>query len=178
LAQLPEMKHMRKIILPLIFLTSFYSCSQTVRRENDYAEHVGDISFDKDIDDPNFNVCDENKVFQYYNFGKGLRYEGEKSAINQYFKDKANLRERQGETGFLTIRFIVNCEGKTGRFRIQGMDANYKEKQFEKGLVDELLSLTRQLDGWIVARDDKNRFDYYQYLTIKIENGKLIEIMP
>jgi len=168
----------KQILLPLIFLTTFYSCSQNVQESEKYPLHVGDISFDKDVDDPNFKVCNENRVFQYYNFGKGIQYKGEKPVINQYFKDQANLPERIGENGFLTIRFIVNCEGRTGRFRVQGMDADYKEKKFDKDLTDELLSLTKQLDGWIVATHDKEKFDYYQYLTFKIENGKLIEIMP
>lgn len=167
-----------KQIFPLLFLTIFHSCAQSVKEGDKYPPQVGDISFDKNIDDPNFKPCDESRVFQYYNFGKGLQYKGEKPAIDQYFKNKARLSERAGESGFLTIRFIVNCEGKTGRFRVMGMDAQYQEKQFEKSVVDALLFLTRQLDGWVVAHDDKNKFDYYQYLTFKLEDGKLIEIMP
>ena len=78
----------------------------------------------------------------------------------------------------MTIRFIVNCQGQTGRFRVQGMSYKYNEKTFNKNLTSQLLSLTKQLDGWIIGENGGKKFDYYQYLTFKIEKGKLIEIMP
>ena len=82
------------------------------------------------------------------------------------------------ESGFITIRFIVNCEGQTGWFRMQEMDENYKANKFNKIILDELALLTKQLNGWEIAEDRGKKFDYYQYLTFKFKNGKLIEIMP
>lgn len=142
-----------------------------------YAENVGDITFDKNLDDPNFKVCNEKQVPQYYNFGKGLQYNGEKPKIIEHFKSFKELNG-SGDTGFITIRFIVNCEGKTGRFRVQEMDNNYNSKSFHKEIRDQLLTLTESLEGWIIGSDQGHVFDYYQYLTFKIHDGKLIEIMP
>lgn len=169
---------MRQLFLILILLTPLYLCGQIPEKKIDYPLQVGDIYFDSKIDDPNFKLCDEDRVFQYYNFGKGLQYSGEKIKINQHFKDGLKAKEQKDESGFLTIRFVVNCHGKTGRFRIQGMNNDYKEKTFNENLTSQLLSLTRQLDGWIVGEYEGKTYDYYQYLTFKIENGKLIEVMP
>ena len=58
------------------------------------------------------------------------------------------------------------------------MNSDFEEWSFDKKLVDELLTLTKTLDGWVVGEYEGQVFDYYQYLTFKIENGKLIEIMP
>jgi hypothetical protein len=145
-------------------------------RENDYPANVGDIAFDPAVDDDAFTLCDENMVRQYYNFGKGLQYKGEKAAIDDHFNGKVS--GDPWDNGFLTIRFIVNCKGQTGRFRVEGMGNDYEVKEFSEGLTNELLSLTRSMDGWIVAHFDGARLDYYQYLTFKLEEGRLIEIMP
>ena len=156
-----------------------HSCGQAQNRNTIYPEHVGDISFDAAHDDRSFKVCtNENNIPQYYNFGKGLQYKGEKIAINKYFGENFKGRNQIGETGFLTIRFIVNCEGKTGRFRTEGMDDNYQTKKFNEGLENRILQLVKQMDGWVIGEISGQKIDYYQYLTFKLENGKIIEIMP
>lgn len=169
---------MRQLFLIFILLTTLYSCLQAQEKRMNYPLQVGDIYFNSKIDDPNFKLCDENRVFQYYNFGKGLQYKGEKVKINEHFKNRLKTKEQKDESGFLTIRFIVNCQGKTGRYRVQGMDNEYKEKTFNENLSSQLLSLTKQLDGWLIGEYEGKTYDYYQYLTFKIEKAKLIEIMP
>lgn len=169
---------MRQATLISILATTLYSCGQPQEKKIDYPLQVGDIYFDSKIDDPDFKLCDEDRVFQYYNFGKGLLYTGEKVKINEHFKEGLKTKEQKDESGFLTIRFIVNCGGKTGRYRVQGMNNEYKEKAFNENLTSQLLSLTKKLDGWMVGEYEGKTYDYYQYLTFKIENGKLIEIMP
>ncbi len=143
-----------------------------------YPDHIGDISFDASIDNPDFKICNPNSVFQYFEFGKGLQYKGEKPKINGIFKSGFKPGAIKNESGYLTIRFIVNCEGRTGWFRLQGMNKEYKEKEFDGELVDKLLTLTKSLDGWIIGGGATNKVDYYQYLTFKLVDGQLIEIMP
>jgi hypothetical protein len=168
-----------RLSLPTLILLSFLSCCSRLSPSNpDYPRHVGDLSFDAKTDDPNFKVCNETEVFQYYNFGNGLQYKGEKPKIVEHFTRGLTKQGAPTDTGFITIRFIVNCQGATGRFRVQGIDSNYQEKKFSPALTGQLLSLTKQLDGWVIGKYEGMIYDYYQYLTFKIENGKLIEIMP
>jgi len=169
---------MRQVFLVFILLTTLLSCGKTQQKKIGYPAQVGDILFDAEIDDPNFRLCDEQRVFQYYNFGKGLQYEGEKVKIINFFADGFKPKNDEAESGFLTIRFVVNCEGKTGRYRVQSMGNDYKEKTFKRDLTAQLLSLTKKLDGWIPGEYEGKTYDYYQYLTFKIEKGILIEIMP
>ena len=58
------------------------------------------------------------------------------------------------------------------------MSNDYKKKTFNNHLTNQLLAVTKQLDGWIVGEYEWKVYDYYQYLTFKIDKGKLIEIMP
>lgn len=168
---------MRTGSISLILLLMFYSCTNKQEVKDAYPVQVGDLEADPDLDDANFKLCDETRVLQYYNFGKGLQYKGEKAAIDDYFPENFKSSQKN-DTGFVTIRFIVTCEGKTGRFRITGMDNNYQQKDFSDDLTEGLLALTKEMDGWIIGEIEGRSFDYYQYLTFKLEAGKLIEIMP
>jgi|SRR6478609_10982791 len=165
--------------MKLLFWIAILLIPQLAFTQSKYPDHVGDIAFDAKFDDPTFKICSEHSVHhQYYNFGKGVQYKGEKPAIEKHFKEVYS-NKMQGETGYITIRFVVNCDGKTGRFRVQEMNNNYESKIFNKSLVARLLTLTKQLNGWIIGIDSNNKkVDYYQYLTFKIENGKLLEILP
>src|SRR5258708_16479364 len=82
----PFKKIMKQFLLITIWLSALCSCGQQKQDTNNYPENVGDIAFNKNLDDPNFKVCNEKQVPQYYNFGKGLQYNGEKPKIIEHFK--------------------------------------------------------------------------------------------
>lgn len=140
---------------------------------------VGDIDFDAQKDDIHFKACnkDASLTYQYYNDSKGFQYKGEKIAI----EEKLRILKIQGDessNGYITIRFLVNCEGKTGLFRVQQMNSNYEEAYLDGNLGTQLLDFTKSLNGWIPKKVGNKKIDYYQYLMYKIENGKVSEILP
>lgn len=147
-------------------------------RSHDYPKQVGDIQVDHSLDDPGFKPCNENHIPQYYEFSHGLMYKGEKIKITEFFMREFRDSRDPKATGYVTIRFVVNCEGKTGRFRIQETDEQFVDRSFDKKLTGQLLNLTKKLNGWSVPSDGTRRFDYYQYLTFKLEAGRLMEILP
>lgn len=165
-----------KYLLFLIFPV-FYGC-QTEKVISKYPAQVGDIQFDKNTDEPLFKKCGEAQdySFQYYNFG-GIQYEGEKITIQRDL-EKLNISGDKNLNSYLTIRFVVNCEGKTGMFRIDSMDFNYKKMPVDQNLGDQLLNFTQSLKGWVPKKAGNHPVDYYQYLTFKIEHGKISEILP
>ena len=142
-----------------------------------YPNHVGDSEFDKQLDDPSFKVCSEGFTRQYYSFGTDV-YEGEKPALVHFFRQSYKGNAFGDQTGYVTIRFIVNCQGRTGRFRVQEMDLNYQPKAFNRKLTDQLLRLTKELDGWKPAQEEGKFYDYYYYLSFQIVNGQITAIMP
>jgi len=73
---------------------------------------------------------------------------------------------------------MVNCEGKTGRFRAEELDNNYEPKKFSSDLVNTLLSKTKSLNKWIPATYDDRKYDYYKYLTFKIVDNQIETILP
>lgn len=160
----------------LIFLPLLFSC-QTEKVTTSYPKFVGDISYDKSIDG-DFKKCGEhqNFSFQYYHFN-GFHYKGEKFEIFQQLKSQ-NLSGDKNLNGYITIRFLVNCEGKSGMFRTQQMNLDYKETLLDNNLTNKLLDFTKSLNGWLPKEQEGKKIDYYQYLTYKIENGQVVEILP
>lgn len=158
-------------LLSLLLLPILFSC-QTEKMSKIFS-NVGDIEFDEKLDDKNFRICNSS-VTQYFSLEKKIQYRGEKISIEEKLKKDFSQKLSEKENGYITIRFIVNCEGKTGYFRVQEMNSNYEQTNFNKDFVQEILRFTQNLDGW----ENWEKKDYYQYLTFKIENGKVSEILP
>jgi hypothetical protein len=78
--------------------------------------------------------------------------------------------------GDITVRFLVNCEGKTGLFRVRQMNTGLTEPDKKTGR--KALRFTKSLEGWIPKEIKGFKADYYQYLTYKIEDGKVSEVLP
>lgn len=167
----------RSIILLLTLQLALYSCNQAQQQtvEKKYV-HVGSIAPDSLLDDPTFSVCDEKWIFEYYNFQKGFQFEGEKIALIQYFK--SNYKVLANDNGYFTVRFVVNCKGETGRFRTEAMDFSYQHTELNEATTRQLLKLCKELKGWKINTYQEKERDYYQYLTFKIEDGQLAEILP
>lgn len=166
-----------KNLLVFILLSPLVLSCQAENAVSKYPAQVGDISFDKKIDDE-FERCVNDKLtFQYYNDANSFNYKGEKIEIQRKLAG-LHFQSDQTANGYITIRFVVNCDGKTGLFRVQQMNTNYEESTFNKKLNGQLLNFTKNLDGWIPKEYLGVKLNYYQYLTFKIENGKVSEILP
>lgn len=168
------MYQLKGIILSCILL---FPIMESFAQKQTFPENVGDIPFDSLQDDPAFIVCNPKQVLQYYN--TNAYYKDHKKEITKYLLDNFSTQDSfQDQHGFLTIRFIINCNGNTGRFRIFGIDNNYQPIHFKEALSQQLLRLIKQLSGWQPAVYKEKVYDSYQYITFRIRNGKIISISP
>lgn len=164
-------------ILSLLLMTQ--SCQQNiVPKDSKYLSMVGDIEHDPKTDDSNFTLCNEKGTKQYHNLNSELQYEGENYELNKIFFNQYKPSDKAKDSGMVRIRFLVNCKGQAGRFRMISSGYDYKEKQFDKAITDQLMSITKGLNGWKILSDNSVPKDYYQYLIFKITDGQLKEIMP
>lgn len=100
--------------------------------------NVGDIVFDSLTDKRDFYLCHPDNIFQYYNFGttyKGEKYKLRKTLIERFSYQK----EYEKVSGYMVIRFVVNCKGETDRFRVSQVDQKYNLAEFDTGLVEQIL---------------------------------------
>ena len=173
---------MKKSFLATILLSSiFWGCKteKKVNPKKEYLRYVGDIELNDQIDEMDFKVCNgDDKILQYFNLGKGPVYSGEKSKILNTFKSKYKPITNKKENGLIRIRFVVNCEGKAGRFRVLQSDYNYQETEFNKEIVSQLFNITKGIENWEVFKRNEVPVDYYMYLIFKITDGQLTKILP
>lgn len=167
-------------IIGIFFISIIYAnCGNLSATSDDKTyRHIGDIAFDPAVDDPDFKVCYQDKIFQYFNNGSGAEYLNEKIELDEYFSANYKPVEIFEESGMIRIRFVVNCEGKADRFRMISSDPDYKEKVFDEKITSQLLQLTQSISNWPIKKYNKGDGDYYMYLVFKIKDGHLIEIMP
>jgi len=160
-----------------ILLVTLFSCTES-KKQFEYFNDLGEIPFNKKLDNPNFKVCHEDITFPFNYGGIGLVYEGEKKELVSTIRNKFNYPKTKEQNGFITIRFIINCEGKTGRFRVTEMGFDLKPKKFDKEISKQILEITKALKGWKAFERNNRTWDYQQYLVFKLMDGQLKEILP
>ena len=167
-----------KIFEVLLIGVCLISCATpTDFKTNSRLTPIGHIEFDPKIDTLDFKLCHADLISPHSPH-EGVGYEGEKPAIIREFEQGFKPLSHSDEDGYVTIRFLVNCEGEAGMYRIIEMDENYQLKEFSSDLADQILSITTSLKGWKPGFYDNEVYDYYQYLTFKISDGDIVDILP
>ncbi len=169
-----------KILFFVAFTICFLGCStKEEHQKSEYLRWVGDSVFRSGIDSKTFSAChgDEN-IYQYFNLSEGPQYVNEKPALELRFKNTFKPVVGENQNGMIRIRFVVNCEGQAGRFRLLQSDFNYQEIIFDKAITSQLLKITKSIANWQIFYKNDTPIDYYQYLIFKIEDGQIIEILP
>jgi hypothetical protein len=140
-----------------------------------YKYDIGYINPETALGDRNFKTCD-GTIYQYYNSGSEAGYKFGKKALRDSIKSK--YVRASDESGYLTIRFIINCKGIAGRYEIVENDLELRPKAFAMQLKDHLLNITSELKEWRPLLLGTNARDSYMYITFKIKNGHITEILP
>jgi len=145
---------------------------------NSHENHIGVITEASPHDDPDFKVCFEEKIFPYYYGTDKAGYEFGKDSLRIYFKSNFYNKGFTNESGYVTIRFIINCEGKAGRYEVLETGMDFKEKKFNDYIPGHLLDLTLRLKDWKIHKYYGSSYDSFFHLTFKIVNGEIVEILP
>lgn len=163
--------------LLVLMLTGSTTLFAQAGRVDSFPLNTGDIAFNAALDDSSFIVCDPNVVFQYYNTVS--YYKQHKREIEQYFKQNYHQPAKTAEqTGYITIRFIINCSGITGRFRMSELDDNYQPYKFDASISSQVMKLTKGLTNWQPAEYKNKIYDSYQYITFKFKKGAIECVLP
>jgi hypothetical protein len=82
------------------------------------------------------------------------------------------------QSGFLTIRFTINCKGEPCCFYSYEMDENYQKFEFDIAVKKQLRAYIETMGGWHIAEQKGTAMDYYYYLTFTIKNGEFKNVAP
>ena len=127
-----------------------------------------------------FVVCNEDILGQYYYKGMGSRFQGGLNKVRRIFNQTVTTTDKESDTGYIRIRFLINCDGEIGRFSILEVDKAYEPTSFSHELVAQLFQVTTTLSAWELERlpQTGKTYDNYRHLTFKIQNGKVLDILP
>ena len=160
----------------LMLLTSFVSCDYY--RINPHKHNVGHIESSKIKDPDGFEVCFEEVQFHGMYARREVGFKHGKDSLRTYFMERYDHAGMTDNSGYITLRFLINCKGEIGRFEVRQVGTDYIAKEFHPSLVDQLLELTRSLEEWDAFTYDDSTYDSHTFLTFKIDNGELSEILP
>jgi hypothetical protein len=123
-------------------------------------------------------TCKNYNVY-YYQVG-GKYPENSSSILNELTTFLQTGKETYQGNGYITFRFRVDCQGKVMKqVQVLQTDEKYKSYHFDKGFVNELFSFFKTLNKWKIGMQPQNKpISYIAFITFKIENGKVVNIIP
>lgn len=172
------MNTLRYSFLLLILLIRVMTFSQnTVPQHLNVKEKIGWIQYDKSLDNSNFKVCDELNIEEYYqvnpSYGEGL------PSIKKYISaHQQELEALCKKDGYVIVRFVINCQGQTDRYRTKFMLLNYTdENTVNAELQKKIIQLMRDMGNWTPGKYDGKTYDCYQHLKFLFKNSKLVDVL-
>ena len=127
----------------------------------------------------NLDSCREYNAF-YYQVG-GKYPESSVTTLENVHTFLKTKHHSYSGSGYITFRFIVNCNGEIRResLEVLQIDAKYIHSLFDKEFVVEITEFLFGLKKWHVPKDKKGfPFSYKAFLSFKIQNGKIVNIIP
>ena len=141
-----------------------------------YPHSIEYIDPEKSFLNTDFILCNEDFIVQYYN-PKRATYSKGKNGLREFVL--SNYKNRNyTDSGYLNIRFMINCKGEAGRYVIHENNLNLEPKKFNKDLVKQLLTITTQLKKWNPNYTHDAYRDSYMYISYRMEHGEITEILP
>ncbi|MFK7750394.1 MAG: hypothetical protein AB8B65_18525 [Kordia sp.] len=142
-----------------------------------YKNYVGYIDQEKAMMNNTHQLCNNGNIYYTYSSAGLKAYKYSKKEFRDRISKKFNTNSFT-DSGYLNFRFLVNCEGKAGWFEIIQMNLNLEEKALNSEMVNTLLKITSNAENWNVITYEETPLNYYMYVSYRIENGKVTEIIP
>ncbi len=162
--------------LPILLMTWLLGCNtQKAEKALQYPDQFGEIKFNADLDNPAFELCDASNIVHSR---VSLNYEGGRKRIEEICKEKVNGRENPyAFSGYILVRFLVNCKGQSDRFRIETLDDGFEKKACPDALILRVEKAVRSLDAWTITKPENEGKDHSKYLNFKMINGRVDAII-
>ena len=160
-------------------LDEIMSVAEFDKRASQRMRRVAYIDPADAIDDlKEFSTCYHiSKINDYYN-GDLAQYIGGKGGLWELLENHLDEKLLVGQEGYLTYRFVVNCEGKAGRFVTEEADLKYNRVEFSDELRNHFLEILLGVPKWKNLTVEEEARDAYVYVTFKIKGDEIVEILP
>jgi len=156
---------------------AYYSLNGMLIPKNGKFEHSAHyINPEEAFLNDDFEICNEKWIAQYYNPERATFSKG-KNGLRKFILSNYENKNYK-DSGYLNIRFIINCKGEAGRYIIHENNLNLESQKFNTDLVNQLFKLTTELKKWNPNFIGGEFRDSYMYISYRIEHGEITEIIP
>ena len=164
-----EVFNMKLLIVLFILFTAFQTSAQTYLLP---AGEYMDTTTNKDT------TCKDYHLYYYQVGGKYL--EASSTILNETKIFLNRQPKNYNGSGYITFRFMINCDGnRLTQTQVFQTDENYKTYHFDTSFINELYSFLNTLRKWKIAKEPAGKVhSYTTFITFKIENGKVVNIIP
>lgn len=142
-----------------------------------FSHHIGYIDQEKALLNDTYTLCGDRSIYKIHHGAPDDAFEGSKKQFKNFILSNYK-NESYTDSGYLNFRFLINCEGNAGWFEIIEMNLDLEETPLDKNMVKQLLKLTSDSRNWAVFSYKNQPRNYYMYISYRIENGEIVEILP
>lgn len=166
------------LIISAIMGYGYYYVSKAYNTDNKpYKNYIGYIDIEKAALNDTYLFCNTGQINYTYS-GAGLKgYTGSKKRFRDALSSEYNTNNYT-DSGYLNFRFYVNCEGNPGWFETIEMNLDLEESPLDEAMVKALFEFTSKTKHWEAITYNDKPINYYMYISYRIENGKVTEIIP
>jgi len=136
---------------------------------------LGYIPYDVKLDKSDYVVCDSTGILSGRNrlqyAGGGLKLRDD---IIAKFGDHP---EYEFFNGYVVVRFLFNCEGKTGRYRAQALNLDFSPAEAPSDLLTYSKDLIKSVDSWTRRPGSDAKAEYSKFINLKINKGKIEHVL-
>jgi hypothetical protein len=160
---------MKLIKLILFLFLSSQMFGQNIVKEGD--EYI-DTATDQ-------NLKCKNRTLFFYQVG-GKYPKNSATLLEEFVLFLQNKEQVNTGSGNITFRFTVDCEGQVmKKIQVLQTDEKYKPYSFKKELISQLFLFFKTLKNWkVIKLNNVEPVNYFAFITFKIKNGKVINIIP
>ena len=123
-------------------------------------------------------ACAQARWARYYNVqGKYPRSSYTLTQEAQAFLQQQ--RQLYTGSGYVTFRFAIDCAGhRQPQVQVLQTTAQYQPTHFRPELVEALYAYFQTLTEWRVGVVQNAAVNYLAYLTFKLQDGKVVAVVP
>ncbi len=133
------------------------------------------IPYDAKFDEPDFIICDSTGLSSGRN---RLQYIGGNGKLRQDILSNFSYKhEYKSFNGFIVVRFLVNCDGRSGRYRAQSLNFDFSPTDAPSSLLKNTLDLIKRLDTWQKSSRGESDQEYSKYINLKFKDGKIQHVI-
>jgi hypothetical protein len=165
------------LIVGSLIVLYFYMNAKPLVNEEKYPHYIGYINQEEALLNKAYTLCNKDTIYKVHHGAPKEAFQGSKKRFRETILSAYKNKE-YSDSGYLNFRFLVSCEGNAGWFEIIEMNLDLEETTLNDDMVNQLLTHTADPKHWAIYTNDNIPRDYYMYISYRIENGEITEILP